>query len=320
MQTLHNIKLLTLILSIAFIFTTAAERKFSIEDTKTTAKSVVIKSKISDGSNTYGQKFSFSVLGFPRIRYSFLNNTNDTTAVHTFRVGLFRVVEFNETIKISQSNSSIKLVGATPKWSNINVSEVGNSTVSIQKISSTFTEGTFNLTLTGYVVSDKAFYDGVNLSPTSFKYSLEMGGFDYKYQNSSLALQQGVYSVSAQNLRSASKDIQIDNGSFSWNSTILVKDANGDESSSTVNVVPIEPYGGGYSDAEDDGKDPKETIGIVTFKFNATQPSKIFWDPNLNGDTSSASGSAGVLSKSTPSSFIVLSVMIVVSIVIFFGF
>lgn len=283
---------------------------------------VELKSISKSGQTKSALKFEFATKGIARFRYSYMSRTSDTNAFYKFRTAFFKVVEYNETISTSASTSFIKLLGNSSYWSNITVDEVGNSTVSIKKISTTFTKGSFNLTLTGFVADGVATYEGVELSPTSFKYSVELNNYPYQYENSSLALVQGLYSTSATNLRTS--DVQIDNGSFSWNSTIVIT-KNSSKATSSVSVSAIEAYSGGYSDPEDTGRDTKENVGVMVFKFTAIQPDKVYWDPSLNSntaalDTATGASNAANTSKSLPSSSSILILSVFVTLVMYFGF
>ncbi|KAJ3288150.1 Coiled-coil and C2 domain-containing protein 1B [Rhizoclosmatium sp. JEL0117] len=160
----------------------------------------------STGNSTSQLVYSFGLQGFPHFRVSYYrdglgcNETTQDTFVHasfSWRAGLFRIVEYNDTINLTESTSVVSLVNKPNQWSPIQLTTTtvhsSNSSIpptSVQEANTTFIEpGGFVMILTATLSTQTPLtFQGMTLRPDSLKYSLAFSGFPYKYENSSLAI------------------------------------------------------------------------------------------------------------------------------------
>ena len=281
-------------------------REFQAVNFSSNGKMVSLESR----SNTTKEAvvFGFGVVGFPQIRLSYKQRSDNQTVKFQNRIGILKLIEYNETIPISSSESYCSLVGKKDSWSDITQTLVQSSNETsavIKKFSSTFT-GSGNctglsVTVDAFVSNSFARYNSTNtFKPYGVKYSMSIQNYTYKYDNSSLAIIKGVFTSGNRMLNSTKREIDMETAKFNWDSSC---ETNNGTNTTIINDELVDDSKGVATTSEDVGKDSKESVKLIAFKVQAIQPTLITWDPELElsqGEID-ASTSSGLLGAHPPS-------------------
>lgn len=278
-----------------------------------------VRSKLT---NETSFRFSMRTKPVPTFRaFSYHTDTSaDSEFEFTYAVALLKVVEVNGTIAWNQSTSGINFFTNLRSWSplavaNETVALADGSNGTLYSVSSSFA------TLDGATVNIAAYLSpsevkipgGGNLRPNGIKYSLDVENFNYKYENSSLALIKAIYAEHERELANKTETVSLGEvGAFNWNSTVDL--FNGSvKSTGTIQAEPLVVVkSGDYAkekDEDDTGKeisgDPtngRESAQLIIFKISSENnshihASKISWDPQLSVDASYDATSSALRSR-----------------------
>ncbi|KAJ3061358.1 hypothetical protein HDU98_002744, partial [Podochytrium sp. JEL0797] len=249
--------------------------------------------------------YSFSLIGFPHFRVSYYNSWHEAEenkhglyakAAFTWRAGIFRIVEFNSTINITESTSFISLIGKEPQWTPIQVTSTsvhnGTGPVSvIQQANTTFTEHDFRMTLSAVVSKVPLKMGNDTLRPDSLKYSIGFTGFPYKYENSQIAIVKAELVVARFAVVAAKFDCKQDGGIcvaggmgvMYWTPTVDLDDNKHANISFTGTIEPLSQL---LTPQENTrlqtlAHNETEDWGATVFTVPTNRSNLFFWDPEM---------------------------------------
>ncbi|KAI8847454.1 hypothetical protein BC829DRAFT_396242 [Chytridium lagenaria] len=271
-------------------------------------------------------RYDVGVRPMPFVRAGVFRNVNASlvgNAMSTFAlsVGIARVVEYNDTITLNQSTSFVDFTNRQNNWSAFTFSNATQADGVVNRtISSTFSapqaypnfQASF---IASHYMNERNISGQVNNSgslPFEIKFSFGFSNFDYKYQNSSLALVQLVFSEkkrnfnSTRNARNATRPRSIDfeqSGIYNWVGEVIV------DGGAKAEIAADPEFYGSISDTTRGGLAPKkqDTYGFMIFRvaLNGTRARSLFWDPTLavtdTTEVTDLSSTSGPISTPRPS-------------------
>ncbi|RUS18862.1 hypothetical protein BC937DRAFT_88257 [Endogone sp. FLAS-F59071] len=280
-------------------------------------KSVTIISSNTTATGVNAYAFLLSTNWVPQIRAEYYANSTSGPAATGFAlsVDFWRVVEFNDTINVTESSSKYdmyNIVVDSPwnSWTNMttNNNDVQVETFQVTNKNNTgvsipFIENGGSaplITLITYLASNDTVMTIPNGSTTlktsSLKYTLTIEDWKYMYQNSKLAIVQTVHTVGfrqVENNAIVNSSVTIGTPYYSWNATAIA-----DGAAISVDAQNLTAYSGTFGFAANlataeaaEGASwfsGAETFDIYVFSFDKVQPQKIVWDPVLGLDDGQA--------------------------------
>lgn len=173
----------------------SSEKPRTLTVNNTSANMVVVDSlgKESDIWFSFFQSY-----GFSSVRINSTVTAKKVTKKADFRVTPIRIIEFNETIPIEQSQNIFEFNGKQANWGPISVEKfkvnIDKKDTNIVRMNATLTQGEFKYIMNVYLADRSCFYGSYNLDPDSAYIVQTIQNFSYKYQNSTIAVQQVVAS------------------------------------------------------------------------------------------------------------------------------
>lgn len=184
--------------NLAILFLALASKAFADfnEAARNVQPMIVSDNLVVYNSTTKSDTIYFSYLqynGIPSVRIQ----ANTTKRTADFRLIFVRLIEFSPEIPIGSSNSTYEFEGKGA-WSPIKVSQFtetyNKKTVNILRMNSTFVHCDFQFNLNLFTSDRACFYGSYNLDPDAVYIVPTIINFPYKYQNSSVAIEQIVAS------------------------------------------------------------------------------------------------------------------------------
>ncbi|KAJ3026899.1 UNVERIFIED_CONTAM: hypothetical protein HDU68_004870 [Siphonaria sp. JEL0065] len=256
--------------------------------------------------------YSFGTNGFPHFRVSMFGastsvgqeETSYMNAAFSWRAGIFRIVEYNDTIGIAESNSSISFVNKTSQWSPIQVSSPSGGNISLsQEANTTFVEAGFVMIITAHVSQTPLSFHGMQVLPNSLKYSVGFSGFPYSLENSSLAIVKAEaalakFSVVSFNCKhDGGICVGGGRGVMYWTPTVLLDHGNTASVSYNGQVAPLSAFVNQADlstiNATSDGA--SEEWGVTVFTVPTNRSNLFFWDPEVGINADLVSSGMGAI-------------------------
>ncbi|CAJ0745835.1 10727_t:CDS:2 [Entrophospora sp. SA101] len=230
------------------------------------------------------------------------------------KVGLLGLIEYNDTITLSESTSYYSLIGKGGLWSGIEISSEGDN---IKKFETSLIDNTKGqnliVNIIGFITGNS---EGILLRPSRLKYTLSFKNFPYIYKDSKIAILHAIYSSSTSTKKydltsvnileagrncGGGRDI-INVGKFESISTVLADGKKYDllleqkviwkesiELISNINHV--------NNNINNEGDDQyiinanngnininDELFELIAFKIPVIQPTEVIWDPEVGID------------------------------------
>nr|CAG8564909.1 6753_t:CDS:10 [Entrophospora candida] len=225
-------------------------------------------------------KFIFSTTLIPNFHIqTFQTIKEELKSLISFRVGLLGLIEYNDTITLSESTSYYSLIGKGGLWSGIEISSEGDN---IKKFETSLIDNTKGqnliVNIIGFITGNS---EGILLRPSRLKYTLSFKNFPYIYKDSKIAILHAIYSSSTSTKKydltsvnileagrncGGGRDI-INVGKFESISTVL---ADGKKYDLLLEQKVI-------------WKESIELISninhLIAFKIPVIQPTEVIWDP-----------------------------------------
>ncbi|CAJ0871388.1 9494_t:CDS:2 [Entrophospora sp. SA101] len=281
---------------------TTAENRRNLEISKTLPNRIIINSfSIDNNSNT-----------------NINSNKEELKSLISFRVGLLGLIEYNDTITLSESTSYYSLIGKGGLWSGIEISSEGDN---IKKFETSLIDNTKGqnliVNIIGFITGNATRNsEGILLRPSRLKYTLSFKNFPYIYKDSKIAILHAIYSSSTSTKKydltsvnileagrncGGGRDI-INVGKFESISTVLADGKKYDllleqkviwkesiELISNINHV--------NNNINNEGDDQyiinanngnininDELFELIAFKIPVIQPTEVIWDPEVGID------------------------------------
>jgi len=259
----------------SFSYNRTIKATISDDSVRVESRSREKPSSVNSTSNaTYFPAFRLNLRPIPNIRASFVRSNGSDSEIFTYAVGIFRIVEFNSEVSVKDSKSFYQFSEKTP-WRRVQVDNVTYDGVLCNKITSSFNTSTgMYVRIDAYIATSEVAKSEIEtLSPSKLKYTIEIGNFPYNLTDSSLALVKGVWAKTKPTFQSSSNTSAEFGkmGSFKW-----IRQASIDGSDSAVNV---EVLGNSSMSASLGETRNGEMVEFMAFKFVASQPSSVIWDP-----------------------------------------
>ncbi|CAH1761964.1 358_t:CDS:2 [Entrophospora sp. SA101] len=234
------------------------------------------------------------------------------------KVGLLGLIEYNDTITLSESTSYYSLIGKGGLWSGIEISSEGDN---IKKFETSLIDNTKGqnliVNIIGFITGNATRNsEGILLRPSRLKYTLSFKNFPYIYKDSKIAILHAIYSSSTSTKKydltsvnileagrncGGGRDI-INVGKFESISTVLADGKKYDllleqkviwkesiELISNINHV--------NNNINNEGDDQyiinanngnininDELFELIAFKIPVIQPTEVIWDPEVGID------------------------------------
>jgi hypothetical protein len=266
----------------------------------------------------------FTTLGFPRFRASYFHRNQDGAALFKYRVGMFGVVEFNDTAPegfdtgdLGSIVRTVNFVGKGTNWSPIAITSSPGGSVVNTRTGETFfpasatgpTDERITLSLT---VADGYFRDVVQnrtLLPNGPKWDITIENIRYTHPNTKIAILLAVESFAGRGKMDDSDapvdttlpegSITVGNGGrFNWVKTVKAKFVDSFKNRN-ANLITSTLFSNtntfNMSNNEDQGDsadfDATETRSFIAFTPEGTdQPTTIIWDPSVLIDDDAFNG------------------------------
>lgn len=190
--------LVILLLSSVFALTDeiyASEKPRTVTVAKSSATMVIVDSLGKDSDIWFS---FFQSFGFTSVRINSTVTAKKVTKKADFRVTPIRIIEFNETIPIEQSQNIFEFNGKQTNWGAISVEQlkvnIDKKDTNILRMNATLTQGEFKYTMNVYLADRSCFYGSYNLDADSAYIVQTIQNFPYKYEKSTVAVEQVVAS------------------------------------------------------------------------------------------------------------------------------
>ncbi len=172
------------------------EKPRSFNRTLSEENYVIVESSAKENSIWFS---FFQMFGFSSVRVnSTVKASSDSVKKADFRLTSIRIIEFNETIPIESSKNVYNFEGKQQFWTGITVEnikeKIDKKDTNIVRMNATLNEGTFQYVMNVYLTDRSCFYGNYNLDPDSAYIVQTIKNFPYKYQNSTIAVEQVVAS------------------------------------------------------------------------------------------------------------------------------
>jgi len=259
-------------------------------------------------SEHHGRVFSwvFTTNGFVRWRARFFRDSGDSLAFFTYRVALFRIVEFNVTdltngVDRSKVLQSLSLLNLGSSWSDIEVSMQPLNGVEHVYFNTSVTVSGVTVTLSHYLpASLVALNVNATLVPNALKMDIQIDNWSYMSPTSRLAL---VFGFCARDVRQSystnSNPVSMNDegavaigsdtlNAFMWSRRIFTRV--GGAATNTERIIVTRLFSellfidwvvtGANETTYQGDREIGETQDIVLFVLNTTnQPNHVVWDP-----------------------------------------
>lgn len=149
-------------------------------------------------STTPADSIWFSFMQFFGYTSFRINSTAGEKAAD-FRLTPMKIIEFNDSIPIDQSTSQYSFDGKQSNWGAITVEtlkeKIDKKDTTIFRMNATLSgDNGFRYAINAYITDRACFYGNYNLDPDAMYIVQTITGFPYKYQNSTIAVEQVVAS------------------------------------------------------------------------------------------------------------------------------
>jgi len=251
---------------------------------------------------------TFAVCGFS---LAVSGNTMPEAVVSTYMLNLWRIAEVNATIPWESSTSYIELTKkdqGVSSWGSFTAGLITSNNTSIITANTTFTDQTtgFKLLLSTFVPQLTApMLDAEgSFKPNALKYSLEMSGFPFKYQNSHLVVLKTLFTPTSDDVRNSTKQTLATSAgnSFTWNATASFHQTGSLVSTPatiTLNTTVVTGNSGSVwakkpTEAEDNyGTENARLLAYHVEGQGINRESVVVWDPELGVRSDVTSGAWG---------------------------
>lgn len=201
-----------------------------------------------------------------------------STAVFSYRVSLLglREISKDNVLNITQKQG-FSFIGTAKHWEDWVVTR--NTTTDLITFSAKMNApsgmtAALKMELTGIrkIIETRVF------DPNALKFSVEFGNFDYKLQDSSIAMVFGVFAKD--NGQVSNSSFTFNGGSLTWDDWVMADGVKTNVSIHTVSRAKVE------TSSDDDEADGNESSSLVVFKIQAKQPKYVVWDPEMSVSSS----------------------------------
>jgi len=253
--------------------------------------------------------FEFTTNGFPRWRARFYARSSDSVDGFKFRVGLFAVVEYNDTGSGFDPTRIVKawrLFGDTSNWSQLSETQTTVNGFLVYNFETVNAAGPDGASLTIDVgIAPEYLLDltrNRTVTPSALKWDVKLNNWVYSAPASRLAFIYGVDAASRHVVRQHDSDapsqvannneggVTVEDGSptlgtgFSWTPLIHRRLA-GLWADSTIHWTAMQAGTGSGLDSfltgqGDDDSDPDEVRRVIAF-YTADRATDLEWDPAL---------------------------------------
>jgi hypothetical protein len=240
-----------------------------------------LASAFRNESYGYITRYTFQTEPFPNFRATFLSRSRGNSTLFTYRTGLFRLIEHNDSIPLLNSTHGYNFTGSKGKWSAVRVSRNKTNEIEYVNVTSCLND-TVRVCFYGYLPSQPISSESMNLNTGGFKFSLRISDYKYKLSNSMLSLAFWVQTKDVANMSAQGLKVGL-GGSFDYVPYAYTSDTNLNEAAKidiTAQVAKL-TLPSISSTAMDNNRVVGENSVVIAFNFNAPQPSTIFWDPSL---------------------------------------
>jgi len=277
-------------------------------------------------------EFMFTTYLFPRFRNRFFQTDNSSLTYYKFRIGIIRVIEFNDTTgngftSLSQNGSIVRhwsLVGLGNKFTQTTIQPFmivsQNTSVKAYQVTTSITnaEGA-TLTLTA-ALAESTIRDTLHnreLNPNAVKFNVDIANLTYHSPISKIAIIASLDAIAANGLAyvpntntpvdSTVAEDELDvgtEGRVTWVNKVTTTAINGVTGSVPITYATLGADLLSWSpnatlEALDSDFDGSELRTLVAFTFNTNlQPPSYSWDPNAQ----TTDGPTSVTSSTGPSS------------------
>lgn len=172
-----------------------SEKPRTITVAKSSSNMVIVDSLGQDSDIWFS---FFQSNGFTSVRINSTVTADKATKKADFRVTPIRIIEFNGTIPIEQSQNIFEFNGKQVNWGPISLEQfkvnIDKKDTNILRMNATLNFGDFKYTMNVYLADRSCFYGSYNLDPDSAYIVQTIQNFPYKYGNSTIAVEQVVAS------------------------------------------------------------------------------------------------------------------------------